>query len=369
MVLAMQIKTIIDYLEEIAPLSYQESYDNAGLLTGDPRWELSNALLTLDATEPVIDEAIARGCNLVIAHHPIIWGGLKKINGKNYVERAVIKAIKHDIAIYAAHTNLDNIRGGVNDMLCRQLGLGDLRPLAPRSRALKKLYTFVPHAQAEKVREALFASGAGHIGQYDACSYNTEGYGTFRGAADTHPYAGEAGKKHREPETRIEVVFPAPLESTVTAALCAAHPYEEPAYDILLLENSWAGVGSGMVGMLPAPVDEGAFLQQVKTQLSAGGIRHTALLGKPVRKVAVCGGAGSFLLPAARRAGADVYLSADFKYHEFFDADSQILIIDVGHYESEQFTPLLFYELLTKKFPNFAPLKTAVLTNPIHYLH
>ncbi|TWW02017.1 Nif3-like dinuclear metal center hexameric protein [Chitinophaga pinensis] len=364
----MKIRDITNAIAAFAPLQYQESYDNAGLLFGSADWELTGVLLTLDATEAVIDEAIEKKCNLVVAHHPIVFGGLKKINGSNYVERVAIKAIKHDIAIYAAHTNLDNVRNGVCNMMAERLELQQRSVLSPKRELLRKLYTFVPQADAEKVRAALFAAGAGHIGAYSECSYNVEGTGTFKAGAGTNPHVGGQGLRHLEPETKVEVIFPVYLENAVVKALLGSHPYEEVAYDIVKLENAYAEVGSGLIGELKAPMEEEAFLRWVKQQFNTGCVRYTPLRGRPVKKVALCGGAGSFLLKRAIAAGADAYISADFKYHEFFDAENQIVIADVGHFESEQFTVELFYHILTEKFPNFAPLKSTIRTNPVNYL-
>lgn len=364
----MIIRDIIQVLEAFAPLPYQESYDNAGLLFGHAGMEVKGVLLTLDATEAVLDEAIEKGCNLVIAHHPIVFGGLKKINGSSYVERVVIKAIKHDIAVYAAHTNLDNVRGGVSAMMAAQLGLEQTSVLAPKKELLRKLFTFVPAADAEKVRTGLFKAGAGQIGKYGECSFSHDGTGTFKGAADTDPYVGKPGERHLEAETKIEVIFPAPMEAQVVRALLEHHPYEEVAYDIVQLENAYQEVGSGLIGSLPEAMDEMDFLRMVKERFRTGCVRYTPLRGKPVKKVAVCGGAGSFLLKKARSAGADAYVSADFKYHEFFDAENQLIIADVGHFESEQFAVELFYHILTENFRNFAPLKSTINTNPVNYL-
>ncbi|QHS60629.1 Nif3-like dinuclear metal center hexameric protein [Chitinophaga agri] len=364
----MKIRDITNAIAAFAPLQYQESYDNAGLLFGSADWELTGVLLTLDATEAVIDEAIEKKCNLVVAHHPIVFGGLKKINGNNYVERVAIKAIKNDIAIYAAHTNLDNVRNGVCDMMARRLELQQCSILSPKRELLRKLYTFVPQADAERVRAALFAAGAGHIGAYNECSFNVEGRGTFKAGEGTTPYVGTVGQQHIEAETKVEVIFPVYLEQVITKALLGSHPYEEVAYDIVKLENAYAEVGSGLIGTLKEPMEEAAFLRWVKQQFDTGCVRYTPLRGKPVRKVALCGGAGSFLLKRAISAGADAYISADFKYHEFFDAENQIVIADVGHFESEQFTVELFYHILTEKFPNFAPLKSTIRTNPVNYL-
>lgn len=365
----MKVQDITACLETAAPPVYQESYDNAGLLTGAPDWEVAGVLATLDATEEVIAEAVERGCNLVVAHHPILFRGLKKLSGGGYVERALIRAIKQDVAIYAAHTNLDNVLQGVNALIAEKLGLQDRRILAPKDGPLRKLFTFAPVAAAEKVRQALFDAGAGHIGAYAEASFNASGTGTFMAGPGTHPYVGEEGRRHEEPEIKIEVILPAHLSGRVLRALMAAHPYEEVAYDLVALENADAGVGAGIVGTLDTPMEEAAFLSLVKDRMEAPLVRHTPLRGKPVERVAVCGGAGSFLTGEAIRAGADAFVSADFKYHEFFDADNQIIIADIGHYESEQFTPDIFCRLIRERFPNFAPLKSRIRTNPINYLH
>ena len=260
----MTIKDITLYLESIAPAHLQESYDNAGLIVGHPDTEVTGVLTSLDCTEEIIEEAKARGCNLVVAHHPIVFRGLKRFNGANYVERTVIKAIKEDVAIYAIHTNLDNVRHrGVNERIAQRLGLKDLRLLSPKD--------------------------------------------------------------------------------------------EEGA------------VGSGMVGELPEPLAETDFLRHLKARMDVAVVKHTPLLGDPVRTVALCGGSGGFLLGAAKKAGAQVFVTADYKYHEYFDADGEIVICDIGHYESEQFTTQLLAELLMEKFPTFAVLCTERNTNPVRY--
>jgi len=363
----MHIIDIIKVLENKAPLSLQESYDNAGLLTGSSGWECTGILCTLDATEEVILEAKKRNCNLVVAHHPIIFGGLKKINGKNYVERTVIAAIKNDIAIYAIHTNLDNILEGVNNRIAGRLGLTNRKILLPKPGQLMKLFTFVPVAQAEAVRSALFAAGAGNIGEYSEAGFSVEGTGTFKGSENTHPFAGEPGKRHEEKETKLEIIFPSWLQQNIIRALISAHPYEEVAYDIINLNNEHQSVGSGLLGELPEALDESGFLHMLKTSFGLSVIRHTPFLGKKIRKVAVCGGSGSFLTSKAIAAGADVYVSADIKYHEFFDANGQILLADIGHWESEQYTTELLIEILQAKFPTFAVLKSGVKTNPVNY--
>ncbi len=362
----MTIGELAAYLETLAPTAYQEDYDNAGLLTGAWSDEISSALISLDCTEDIVDEAIARGCGLIIAHHPIVFRGLKRLNGTTYIERTVLKAIRNNIGIYAIHTNLDNISSGVNARICDTLGIYDYRVLRPKPGTLRKLVTFCPPAQAEQVRAALFAAGAGTIGDYRDCSFTTEGFGTYTPGETTHPFAGERGKPHREPEQRIETIFPAHLQQPVVKALLSAHPYEEVAYDVFELANAHPGIGSGMIGTVDE-ISEHDFLQLLKEKLGTPAIRHTAFTGKPVKKVAVCGGSGSFLLRDAMKQGADVMVSADFKYHEFFDAEKKLMIADVGHFESEQFTSHLLFDLIRKKFPTFALHLTELNTNPINY--
>ena len=364
----INIKNITDFLESIAPLSYQESYDNCGLITGDKDTPLKGIMICLDSTEDVVNEALKNNCNLIISHHPIVFSGLKKINGKNYVERAIIAAIKNDIAIYAIHTNLDNISTGVNSMIAKKLGLINTRILSPKKRLLSKLVTFSPLEYAEKIRMTLFNAGAGHIGNYSECSFNTPGEGTFNGNSSSNPFVGAKGKTHPEKEIRIETIFESHKQNSIIKALIEAHPYEEVAFDIYTLENSYSNVGSGMIGELVDNQVESEFLLNVKKIMKAGSLRHTALLGKPVKKVAICGGSGSFLLPVAIQEGANAFISADFKYHQFFDADKKIIIADIGHYESEQFTLELIETLILEKFSTFAVRLTTVNTNPIQYM-
>ncbi len=363
----MKIADIISFLESLADPSLQEHYDNAGLIIGDKNWECRGIICCLDAIEDVINEAAKKNCNLLIAHHPIIFGGLKKINGKNYVEKAVISAIKKDIAIYAIHTNLDNVLEGVNGKIASLLGLRNNSILLRKEGTLKKLFTFAPVDKAVEVRNAIFRAGGGHIGDYAECSFNSEGTGTFKGEEGANPYVGEVGKQHQEKEIKIEMIFPSWLENNIISALKAAHPYEEVAYDVISLANKHPGIGSGIIGQLPEPTDEINFLNHIKRIFRVSVIRHTSLLGKPVKKVAVCGGAGSFLVSKALAAGVDMYITADMKYHEFFDANGRMVIADIGHYESEQFTVELLAEILEGKFPNFAVLKTEVQTNPVMY--
>ena len=363
----MKIADVVSFLESIAHPTLQEHYDNAGLITGDAGWECSGIICSLDATEEVVKEAIAKKCNLIVAHHPIIFGGLKKINGKNYVEKTIITAIKNDIAIYAIHTNLDNVMDGVSGKMASMLGVTNISILSPKENTVKKLFTFVPVDKAEQVRNAIFAAGGGHIGNYSEASFNAEGTGTFKAGEGTKPYVGEIGKQHQEKEIKMEIIFPAFLESRVIAAMIAAHPYEEVAYDVVSLSNFHQDIGSGVIGELKQAVDEKQFLAMLKDVFGVPVVRHTALLGKRVKRIALCGGAGSFLISKALAAGADAYISADIKYHEFFDANSHMLVADIGHYESEQFTINLLQEILEQKFPTFAVLKTEVKTNPVNY--
>lgn len=363
----MTIKEITDFLESIAPLSYQESYDNSGLIVGDANTEITKALITLDSTEAVVDEAIAKGANLIIAHHPIVFSGLKKLNGKNYVERTILKAIKNDIAIYAIHTNLDNVPNGVNAMIAERLGLVDIAILAPKSNLLSKLVTFIPNGHVEQVSDALFASGAGNIGEYSEASFRHEGMGTFKGNESTNPHIGTPGKLERVTETRFEVIVPNHNIVSVVAALKKAHPYEEVAYDVYPISNQYQKVGSGMIGRLKTPMKQNEFLAHVKQSLDTKCVRYTAFEEKWISQVAICGGSGQFLLPMAKATGAEAFVTGDFKYHEFFDAENKLLIADVGHYESEQFTRNLIYRLLSEKFPTFAPLISDTNTNPVNY--
>ena len=364
----MQVKTITHFLESLAPLSYQEDYDNSGLIVGDPEMNITGALISLDCTEEIIDEAISKGCNLVISHHPIVFKGLKKFSNKTYVERALIKAIKNEVALYAIHTNFDNILEGVNAKICEIINLKNCSILAPKPNLLKKIVTYVPIAQAEQVRAALFDAGAGNIGNYSECSFSMNGQGTFKAGENSNAFVGDKGLRHQENETRIEVIYPVNRERQILVALHLSHPYEEVAYDLHSISNNFHEVGSGMIGSLDEEMDAIDFLNSVKEKLKIKVIRHTALINKKIKRVAVCGGAGSFLLPNAIMAGADVFITADFKYHEFFDADEKIIVADVGHYESEQFTQELLFNLITKKFPSFVLLLTEQNTNPINYL-
>ena len=364
----MKIQKLIKYIEQFAPPAYQESYDNSGLIVGNPNEKITGVILCLDSIEAVIDEAIEKGCNLVIAHHPIVFSGLKRFNGRNYIERVVMKAIKNDIAIYACHTNLDNVQAGVNAKIAQKLGLINTQILAPKSKVIKKLSVYVPVKDANTVRNALFAVGAGRIGNYDEASFNTVGAGTFRANEKANPHVGEVGQRHYEAETKIEVVFPFDIQGKVISAMWKSHPYEEVAYDIVTIDNQHQGIGSGMIGELSEYMEEMPFLEHLKKTMQTDCVRYTNLLKNPVKRVAVCGGSGQFLLRQAINQNADIFITGDFKYHQFFDADSKIVIADIGHFESEQFTIDLFYDLITNKFDNFSVYRTSINTNPVNYL-
>ena len=364
----MKLTEIIEAITTFAPLAYQESYDNCGLQVGDTSANITAALVTLDVTEAVIEEAIARNANLVIAHHPLIFSGLKSITGKNYVERTLLKAIKNDIHIYAAHTNLDNVHNGVNKKIADKIGLIDTRVLSPKPNTLYKLCTYAPLSDAERVRNALFAAGAGSIGQYSECSFNNEGHGTFKPHENANPTIGIAGgAREWVPETKIEVIVAQHLQQQVIAALLAAHPYEEVAYEVIAIGNLNKEVGAGIVGLLPEPMPVMAFFELLKTQMKTQCIKYTALSATHVHKIALCGGSGSFLLKEAISSKADIFITSDYKYHQFFDAENRIMIADIGHFETEQYTPEIFKEILREKFPNFAVLLSNTLTNPVNY--
>ena len=364
----MKLKELCTSLEEWAPLAYQESYDNSGLIVGDLSAELTGALVSLDCVEDVIEEAIAKGCNAIVSHHPIVFKGLKSFTGKNYVERTLIKAIKNDIALYAIHTNLDNIHTGVNKMLADKIGLINTRVLVPKKEVIKQLVTYAMPADADSIRNALFEIGAGALGEYSECSFTVSGSGTFKGSQNSNPVVGEKGIRTCQVEERIEILFSAFMESRVISVLKNSHSYEEVAYSVFNLSNENQNVGSGMIGELSIAENSLDFLGTLKNNLNADGIRYTSLVKNKIKKVAICGGSGSFLLQAAIRSGADVFITGDFKYHEFFDAENKIIIADVGHYESEQYTKDLIADFLSEKFPKFAVHLSKVNTNPINYL-
>ncbi|WP_291120155.1 Nif3-like dinuclear metal center hexameric protein [Flavobacterium sp. UBA6135] len=363
----MKLNHIIQVLEEIAPLAYAEDFDNVGLLTGNENQEISGILVCHDALENVVDEAISKKCNLIVCFHPILFSGLKKITGKNYVERVIIKAIKNDIAIYAVHTALDNHKEGVNKIICNALGLKNTKILVPKEKFIRKLVTYTIPENHTELRNALFEAGAGTIGNYEDCSFNSKGIGTYLGNENSNPEIGERFEFVENEEIKIEVTFEKHLESKILKALFQNHCYEEVAYEIYELQNKHQNIGLGMIGQLETPVSESEFLQQVKDKMKCESIRHSAFLGKKVSKVAVLGGSGSFAIKEAIKQGANAFITADLKYHQFYEAENQLLLADIGHYESERYTKNYIVDFLIKKIPNFAIILSEENTNPVKY--
>ena len=364
----MTIGEIIKPLETLAPYQLQESYDNAGLITGNLNWLCTGVLVCLDATEAMVKEAVKKGMNLIVAHHPIVFRGIKKINGNNYVEKSIIAAIKNDVAIYAMHTNLDNVLEGVNGRIAEKLNLQNCSILAPKKDVLQKLAVFIPLEYKQKLMEALFSAGAGNIAHYSECSFSVDGMGSFKAKEGSNPFVGKPNERHIEPESRVEVIFPEWLQPKVIMAMKKAHPYEEVAFDIYPLANTYQQTGSGMLGELKKPVETTVFLANLKKVFKVPMVKHTRILKKKLQKIAICGGSGSFLTSQAIARGADIFITSDIKYHEFFDADGKLVLADIGHYESEQFTIDLLFEVLKLNFPTFAVQKTALNSNPVHYL-
>ncbi len=363
-----RIKDVLKEIEQYAPLPLQEGFDNAGVQVGDVNQEVTGVLLCLDVTEEVIDEALETGSNLIVSHHPLAFRAFKSLTGATYIERCLMKACKFDLVVYAAHTNLDNAVGGVNYRLAELIGLQNIRVLAPQKGALLKLVTFVPDGYADLMRNTLFNAGAGHIGNYDSCSYNLKGEGTFRAKEGCHPFCGEIGAVHTEKEVRIETILPSYRKAAVLRALLSVHPYEEPAYDFYPLDNVWEQAGSGVVGELPEEEDELSFLQRIKELFHVKCIKHSVFTGNPIREVALCGGSGAFLIKDAISYGADVFITGEAKYNDFYDVEDRILLAVIGHYESEVCTKEIFYNIISKKFPTFAVHFSNVNSNPVKYL-
>ena len=364
----IKIKNIVDFLESIAPSNLQESYDNAGLLCGNREQEVKNILISLDTIEEVIEEAIAKKCQLVISHHPIIFKGLKRLTGSNYIERTMIKAIKHDIAIYAIHTNLDNVKHGVNAKICEKIGLENCKILAPKSNNLLQLSCFVPTENTESLRKALNEAGAGNIGNYKNCSFVSQGKGSFEATENANPHIGTVGNLESVSESKIEVIFPSHLKSAVLNSLHENHPYEEVAYYLHKLENTNLEIGSGMIGTLKEAMNPKDFLLYLKEKMNLKAIRYTNTTTEKIKTVALCGGAGSFLLKNAKQQKADAFVTGDFKYHEFFDAENEIMIADIGHYESEVYTKDLIQEFLAPQFKSCSFILSEENTNPVNYI-
>jgi dinuclear metal center YbgI/SA1388 family protein len=364
----MVLKDLCSYLDAAVPLSFQEGYDNTGLQVGAPDMEVSFAMITLDVTEAVLDEAVQKGCNLIISHHPLLFNVIRSLTGKTYTERILLKAVKDNIAIYSAHTNLDVIRNGVSRKMAEKLNIQKIKVLSPLKNRLLKLVTYVPETHLEKVREAVFTAGAGVINNYDLCGFTVTGSGSFRGGENTKPFTGEKGKLHFEQEVRFETILFSHLKEKVLKALLDSHPYEEVAYDIYSLENQNADIGFGCIGEYSEAMNENEFLKHVALVFDAHGVKFSKPTGKPVKKVALCGGSGSSLIGDAISSGADVFVTSDIKYHNFFDADNSILLVDIGHFESEKFSSEILYDLIIKKFPKFAVRFSETNTNPINYL-
>ncbi len=364
----MKAKELINYLENIIPLYIQEEYDNSGLIIGNENEYISKALITLDCTEEVIDEAIENNCNIIIAHHPILFNGIKKITGSNYTEKVIFKAIKNNISIYAIHTNLDNYFFGVNKKICDKLKIQNCEILAPKDSLFYKLIIYCPSINAEKIRTIICENGAGYVGNYSFCTFSTTGIGSFKGNQNSKPYVGKKEKIHKEKETKIEVIIPANLKNKMTSIIIKEHPYEEPAFDFIPLKNNNLKIGSGMIGELDEEMEVYDFLNFIKKVMKAKCIRHTKIIKKKIKKIAVCGGSGRFLLEKAINKNADIFISSDFKYHDFFDANDKIIVADIGHYESEQYTKELIKDILKEKFPKFATHLSQTNTNPINYL-
>jgi dinuclear metal center YbgI/SA1388 family protein len=363
----MLIKDVIAHMETLAPLAYAEGFDNVGLLVGDKNTALTGVLITHDTLEGVVDEAIAKKCNLIVSFHPIVFSGIKKFNGQDYVNRVVIKAIKNDIAIYATHTALDNVQNGVNGTICNKLNLINRNVLTPKKEFIHKLTTYVPVKNAENLRHALFNVGAGNLGNYDNCSFNISGKGTYKGNEESNPHIGKKGELHTENEIQINITFEKHLESEILQTLHANHPYEEVAYEITKLTNTYQKIGLGMIGELETPLDEQSFLNFLKDKMNTPCVRHSKLLGKTIKKIAVLGGSGASAIAQAKTSGADAYVTSDLKYHDFYQAENSILLCDIGHYESEQYTKTLLYEFLIKKLPSFAIVLSGINTNPVNY--
>ena len=363
----MKLKDLCSFLDSGVPLSFQEGYDNSGLQVGLPEREISSALVTLDVTEEVMNEAVAGKIDVVISHHPLIFNGIMSLAGKSYTERILYEAVKNDIAVYSAHTNLDAFSNGVSRKMSEKIGLEEIRVLSPSGNKLLKLVTYIPESHIEAVRDKLFESGAGVIGNYDNCGFTTSGTGSFRANEMAKPFTGEKGKIHFEKEIRFETILFSHLKEKVIKALLNAHPYEEVAYDLYALENKNAEIGLGCVGKFHNPVSENEFLKLVCSVFNAKGIRYSKLTGKSVRKVALCGGSGASLINLAISSEADVFLTSDIKYHDFFKAENKILLVDTGHFESEKFSGEILKDLIIKKFPKFAVRFSETNTNPINY--
>lgn len=361
------IGDIINFLEAKAPLSLQESYDNAGLACGIKSAACTGAITSLDFTSAILEEAIEKKFNLIIVHHPPIFKPLKRIDETDPITGLLLKAIQKNIAVYAIHTNLDNVLWGVNGEIARRLGLQKVQVLSSLQHTHQKLIVFVPSDHKEELLNALFEAGAGAIGNYNECSFGTEGVGTFKPLPGSNPFIGNHGSRERVNESKIEVIFPSHLRQEVLIAMQANHPYETVAYDLLPLENVLQELGAGAIGELSKPMVTSEFLAMLKKNFQTGTIRHNAYNGDKIKRVAICGGSGKQLINNALVQKADAFVTADLTYHDFFLPEQKMLLADIGHFESEQFTSDLLVAMLNEKFPTFAVLKSAHKTNPVNY--
>lgn len=365
--MAVTLREFTEWIGDIIPLQYQEPYDNSGLQVGDPDAVIDSVLFTLDVTEEVIGEAVSHGHNLIVSHHPLIFSPLKRLGNGSRTERCVAAALKQGIAVYSAHTSFDSVARGVSHFMAEKIGLENISVLAPVAGKLSKLVVFVPTAEAERVRTAILDAGAGHTGNYDSCSFNLTGEGTFRAGEGARPFAGKVGEMHTEPEVRVETVVPAHLLKRVISAMLAVHPYEEPAFDIIPLANDYSGAGAGAMGTATAPLTGESLLARLREVFGTPVIRYSGDPARIITKIAVCGGSGASLISEAARAGADAFITGDIKYHAFTEAPVNMLVVDVGHYESENISLQLLYDLVIKKFPKFALRFSVTKTNPINY--
>lgn len=362
----MKVKELVSELERFAPPCLQESYDNAGLNVGFPDVDITGVLICVDVIPEVVDEAIANNCNMIVSHHPLIFPNIKRITGSNSVEKSIVKALQNNVSIYCGHTNFDKAQNGVSMKMCEKLGLNNCTVIDSEKHILRKIAVFVPESHADEVRNAMFAAGAGTIGDYDECSFNLAGTGTFRAGTNCNPYVGSIGERHHEKEIRVEVICPSYLQSKVVSAMLKVHPYEEPAFDIYQLENQWNQIGLGAVGDLDSEITETEFLEKVKRTFNVGNIRHSATTGRKIRRVAVCGGSGASYIRSAVAMNVDAYVTADIKYHDWFLAEGKILLLDIGHYESEQFTKEIFYDIIAPKCSGISICLSTINTNPIN---
>ena len=363
----MTISEFIRQLSTKIRFSYAEDFDNVGLLCGRPEQELRGVLVCHDALESVVQEAIEKGCNCIVAFHPIIFSGLKSITGKSYVERAVMLALENKIAIIAVHTAWDNDFYGVNHGIAKALGLRHLQVLIPKKDALSQLRFFVPVEAAEQVRSAIFATGAGTIGQYADCSFNIHGTGTFLPLEKASPAYGEVGTWEQVSEMEVQILVENWQLPAAIQAMKDAHPYEEVAYYVTSLRNENHHAGLGQFGLLDEEMSAQEFLSECRAVFDVPVIRTSSHFTGRIRKVAVLGGSGASGISAAKKLGCDAYVSSDFKYHDFFQGDENFLLADVGHFESERFVSQQLADVISNILPTFAVLKSETKTNPVNY--